>query len=111
MIKKFLPLLLLTALIFIGSQNNFVLAAHNWVFSNDYVDVYVDDNSITWSSSDEFSVRTYVVSREYGDRRAENLTFYRHSGTWFVTVNGKSESRVNYNDSSGYVLDFVRNFY
>ena len=112
MIKKFLPLLLLATLIFIGCQNNFALAAHHWVFSNDFVNVYVDDNSIDWSSSgDKVSVRTYVVSREYGDRRAENLTFYKHSGIWFVAVNGKGESRVNYNDSSGYVLDFVRNFY
>ena len=109
--KKILPLFLLATLIFIGCQVNLALAAHHWVFSNDSVHVYVDDNSIDWSNGgDEVAVRTYVVSREYGDRRVENLNFYKRSGTWFVTVNGRSESRVNYNDSSGYVLNFVRQF-
>jgi len=77
-----------------------------WVWSDDVVDVYVDDNTIKWENSNYMTLEIKVRDKEGSGGRHEFLTFFQEDGNWYYE-NRNDAVLVTYDDSVGYILDFA----
>ena len=104
MIKK---IFLSAAILFLFSQN--VSAQHNWVWTGDGIEVYIEDTTIDFSDNGkEFSVT--VIDKVIGQKKSHlsRFNFYQQGENWFYNITGKGNIiPVSKTNASGYILEFV----
>lgn len=96
------------AILFFCAQT--VYATHNWVWSGENIEVYVEDTSIEWEKNGaEFTVKVIdVIGKSAG---VSYLNFYEREDSWYYGIVGKREIMpVTYANASGNILDFAKKF-
>ena len=86
-------------------------AQHNWVWTGDGIEVFVEDTTIDFTDDgEEFSVT--VIDQVIGQKKfhLSRFNFYRQDENWFYNITGKGVVvPVSKTNSSGYILEFVEN--
>jgi len=84
-------------------------AQHNWVWTGDGIEVFVEDTTIDFSDDgSEFSVT--VIDKLIGQKNfhLSRFNFYRQDENWFYNITGKGiVVPVSKTNASGYILEFV----
>jgi len=84
-------------------------AQHNWVWTGDGIEVFVEDTTIDFSDAgSEFSVT--VIDKLIGQKNfhLSRFNFYRQDENWFYNITGKGiVVPVSKTNASGYILEFV----
>ena len=87
-------------------------AAHQWVYSGENIEVYVEDTTIDVSEDGkEFSIT--VIDKIVGQKTAHlsRFNFYQQDDNWFYNITGKGiVVPVSHTNSSGYILDFAKKY-
>ena len=107
MISRISLILFIIMMLLISPQAN---AKDYLVWSDDVVNVYVDDNTINWKNSSYVELEINVRDKEGNGGRYESLAFFKESGNWYYKDIGRSWNGpvlVTYDDSPGYILDFA----
>ncbi len=108
MLKKFF---LCAAILFFFCQN--VSAQHNWVWTGDGIEVFIEDTTIDFSDDGkEFSVT--VIDKIIGQKNfhLSRFNFYRQDENWFYNITGKGiVVPVSKTNASGYILEFVEKLF
>lgn len=89
-----------------------VHAAHQWVWGNGTINVYVEDSAVVWNEKfDECKVKVFDVIEGQNKFNTGEFYFYQREGEWFYYIVGqKNEVPVTHQNSSGYILDFVKKY-
>lgn len=108
MLKK---IILLAVIFFVNFSA--VNARHNWVWTGDGIEIYVEDTTVEFSEDrKEFSVT--VIDTVIGQKNfhLSRFNFYRQDEKWFYNITGKGTViPVSKTNASGYILEFVeKNF-
>ena len=87
-------------------------AAHQWVWENDSVTIYVEDTTVDVSEDGkEFSVTVIDVLREKNTFHLSRFNFYQKDENWFYNITGKGiVVPVSHTNVSGYILDFAKKY-
>ena len=88
-------------------------ARHNWVWTGNGIEIYVEDTTIEFSDDySEFSVT--VIDQVVGEKNfhLSRFNFYRKNENWFYNITGKGiVIPVSKANASGYILEFVEKFF
>ena len=102
--KKFFAVFF--ALFFFSQSAN---AQHNWIYTGDGIEIYVEDTTIDFSDDgEEFSVT--VLDKIIGQKNfhLSRFNFYCQNENWFYNITGKGVIvPVSKKNASGYILEFV----
>ena len=84
-------------------------AQHNWVWTGDGIEVFVEDTTVEFSDDrKEFSVT--VIDTVIGQKNfhLSRFNFYQQDEKWFYNITGKGiVIPVSKTNASGYILEFV----
>ena len=108
MLKKIFLLLIIFLLNFSAVE-----AKHNWVYTGDGIEIFVEDTTIEISDDrKEFSVT--VIDKIIGQKNfhISRFNFYRQDENWFYNITGKGTViPVSKTNASGYILEFVEKIF
>ena len=94
------------ALLFFCASAN---AQHNWVWTGDGIEVFVEDTTVEFSDDrKEFSIT--VIDTVIGQKNfhLSRFNFYQQDEKWFYNITGKGiVAPVSKTNASGYILEFV----
>ena len=108
MLKKIFLLLIIFSINFSVAD-----ARHQWVFTGNNIEIFIEDTTIEISDDrSEFSVT--VIDKVIGQKNfhLSRFNFYRREGNWFYNITGKGTIvPVSKTNASGYILEFIQKMF